>query len=245
MLWLGLGTAGVVLILLGCRLVIDFPGFLDWNSEDKFCKTSGDSDGQVEEVLITKERKMSKISSELEIEQCNSEISTKHYLKPSEFETINNGKPELNSMPRRFEQHHPKSAKKQSPVPESLNTQICIPDCVERQSCISRSADRKISENLGVSDTPVAGNITIHLNTSGDTVSIVIKKEHHEKDFNITIGFSDETKKNNTKIPGSAEGGVISTIVNGTHARIAGAVENDPTVECGLYQTKKTQNRQS
>jgi len=69
-LWIGLVTAVVVFILLGCRLVIDFPGLLEGNVVHAFKQVSVDQEALKEE-------------KEKEMRELNLKMSS-HTSKPAE-----------------------------------------------------------------------------------------------------------------------------------------------------------------
>eukprot|EP00092_Neocalanus_flemingeri_P029562 GFUD01032108.1.p1 GENE.GFUD01032108.1~~GFUD01032108.1.p1 ORF type:complete len:278 (+),score=53.53 GFUD01032108.1:144-977(+) len=271
MLWLGLGTVGVVLILLGCRLVMDFPGLLDWNILQVFKEIEDDSNEPIEGLIDNKDTKWkSKISKKCDSSQCllsvgpareqlaldEGEISTEKVQSnpPTQCQLSKCGKDDPRIMSRPDQCYS-----------RTIDSQPCVSKSVEIQSQDSGSAETmshssvpveskptlSMSGHHTVSHQPMPGTVTIQLNNGVNEISIVIKQQLQKQDISINIDFPDTFKENNnTKVSDTVyetlaeECEVSSTNLSQMNEIVPDTVEEVRTVQCGLYQTKESAQRQ-
>eukprot|EP00092_Neocalanus_flemingeri_P102545 GFUD01131172.1.p1 GENE.GFUD01131172.1~~GFUD01131172.1.p1 ORF type:complete len:246 (+),score=48.00 GFUD01131172.1:144-881(+) len=239
MLWLGLGTVGVVLILLGCRLVMDFPGLLEWNILQVFKEIEDDSNEPIEGLIDNKDTKWkSKISRKCDSSQC-------------QLSKCGKDDPRIMSRP---DQCYSRTIDSQPRVSQSVEIQSPDSGSVETHSHSSVHGESKptlsISDHHTVSHHPMPGTMTIQLNNGVNEISIVIKQQLQKQDISINIDFPDAFKENNTKVSDTVyetlaeECEVSSTNLSQMNEIVPDTAEEVTTVQCGLYQTKESAQRQ-
>ena len=94
-LWFGLATLAVVFILMGCRLVIDFPGLLEGNLVQVFNESKDYKEETFEEVSVENKNNTYQATKSVKVK------SSDHQLRDTE-RSIQCSKPKCQAVPRKM-----------------------------------------------------------------------------------------------------------------------------------------------
>ena len=257
--WVGLTTAGVVFILLGCRLVIDFPGLLELDV--KTFKEINATEDSFASVKVTKDC------------ACNVSRSSIYHLDNSGESTV----PSISPARQSYKEDEPsrplmtgprlqrqsnvtaplvkrpfggpvKLSNTSRPVANKSDIAIIVTSQpqssklvptqppTEQSSAASPAADPAPTVGHRMSKTVtcrvVTGQVT-RIQVHSDTVSILIKTQEHGPDFSINIDISEEDL--------SYKDHVERVTVVSEDVPVANDVPE--AAQCDLYQTKENDNR--
>ena len=254
MLWLGLTTACILFILLGCKLLIDFPGLMEGDIGHACVEDDQDEDS-IQEVVAIKDGKC-KIYAASAVQSSNHQLdntggSTLRLMKRSQSiprpvgMQCNSSRPlqrhsiasrpdvaqSPSSLPIVAPSHASSPVFQQSYISSHVVTQSCVPSATKPGAAVP---------SLSVSFQPLPGQVT-SIQIKDAEISIVIKKLDHGKDFSINIEFSEEKLNYSCETPADVVADVREAV--SVTPEVSKEVTNDDPVQCHFYNTQQNTKR--
>ena len=222
-LLVGLAVALVLLILVGCKTVIDFPGLLDRNIIHVF------KDLKVEEESIKQIKVIKNYTYDQEVTKRETpDKNNERLIKQSASQNIEKKLPDSqkNVITIHKQQNSNSPAIAQSPHLRTTNNPSSI-------SITSSDASTTSLDNClpGSVYSAAVDNVTKIKVIRGE-VNIVIKKQKHKENFSINIDF-----------PGKDASKPPIEIINNPSEIGHDTTEREEMVQCDFYQTKEHINR--
>ena len=255
--WIGLGSALVLIILIGCRIVIDFPGLLD----DNIVHIVKEVNNEVESFRhskIIKDNERENDASYQDIHQLQHVFvngthhkqskSVNHFLplksnqkslllqssRQSSASAITNThtlEPEIQSIDQDKDRtpHKTKAPSPSYSLGINYNTWTSRANSDFSMSCVSSSDSSTTARSVSASSKVYEDNVArIQVNNRGD-INIVIKNQENTENISISIDLP------RTEL-GTSSQEVHEDMVTNTSDHVHYKAEG---VQCDLYQTKQ------